>query len=47
MAARIESVSALLAYNFGRTILDVAQSYLDEHGTKAEQIALARLPEGA
>lgn len=43
----IESVSALLAYNFGRTILDVAQSYLDEHGTKAEQIALARLPEGA
>jgi DNA-binding transcriptional MerR regulator len=43
----IQSVSDLLAYNFGRTILDVAQAYLDEHGTKAEQVALARLPEGA
>jgi len=43
----IQSVSDLLAYNFGRTILDVAQTYLDEHGTKAEQVALARLPEGA
>jgi DNA-binding transcriptional MerR regulator len=43
----IEAVSELLAYNFGRTMLDVAQTYLDEHGTKAEQAALARLPEGA
>jgi DNA-binding transcriptional MerR regulator len=43
----IQSVGDLLAYNFGRTMLDVAQSYLDEHGTKAEQAALARLPEGA
>lgn len=43
----IQSVGDLLAYNFGRTMLDVAQAYLDEHGTKAEQAALARLPEGA
>ena len=43
----IQSVGDLLAYNFGRTMLDVAQTYLDEHGTKAEQAALARLPEGA
>lgn len=43
----IQSVSDLLAYNFGRTILEVAQTYLDEHGTKAERVALARLPEGA
>ena len=43
----IESVGDLLAYNFARTMLDVAQAYLDEHGTKAERAALARLPEGA
>lgn len=43
----IQSVGDLLAYNFGRTMLEVAQTYLDEHGTKAEQAALARLPEGA
>jgi DNA-binding transcriptional MerR regulator len=43
----IQAVGDLLAYNFGRTVLDVAQAYLDEHGTKAEQAALARLPEGA
>jgi DNA-binding transcriptional MerR regulator len=41
----VQSVSALLSYNFGRTILDVAQAYIDEHGTKAERAALARLPE--
>lgn len=43
----IEAVGDLLAYNFGRTMLDVAHAYLDEHGTKAEQAALARLPEPA
>jgi len=43
----IQSVGDLLAYNFGRTMLEVAQQYLDEHGTAAEQAALARLPEGA
>jgi DNA-binding transcriptional MerR regulator len=43
----IESVGDLLAYNFARTMLDVAHAYLDEHGTKAERAALARLPEGA
>lgn len=43
----IDAVGDLLAYNFGRTMLDVAQAYLDEHGTRAEQVALARLPEGA
>lgn len=43
----LQSVGALLSYNFSRTILDVAQAYLEEHGTKAEQAALARLPEGA
>jgi DNA-binding transcriptional MerR regulator len=43
----IESIGDLLAYNFGRTMLEVAQAYLDEHGTKAEQAALARLPGGA
>lgn len=41
----LESVGALLSYNFRRTILDVAQAYIDEHGTKAEQAAIARLPE--
>ena len=43
----VQSVSDLLAYNFSRTMLEVAHAYLDEHGTKAEQAALARLPEGA
>lgn len=43
----LQSVGALLSYNFSRTILDVTQQYLEEHGTKAEQAALARLPEGA
>jgi len=41
----LQSVGALLSYNFGRTILDVAHAYLDEHGTKAERAALARLPD--
>ena len=43
----IHSVGDLLAYNFARTMLEVAHTYLDEHGTKAEQAAIARLPEGA
>ena len=43
----IQSVGDLLAYNFARTMLEVAHTYLDEHGTKAEQAAIARLPEGA
>lgn len=43
----LQAVGDLLSYNFGRTILEVAQAYLDEHGTKAERAALARLPEGA
>jgi DNA-binding transcriptional MerR regulator len=53
----LQSVGTLLTYNFQRTILEVAQRYVDEHGTKAEQTALARevrrhfelvpLPEGA
>jgi DNA-binding transcriptional MerR regulator len=41
----LQSVGELLAYNFGRTILDVAHAYLDEHGTKAERAAVARLPD--
>jgi hypothetical protein len=41
----LQSVGALLSYNFTRTILEVTQAYIDEHGTKAEQVALARLPE--
>lgn len=53
----LQSVGTLLTYNFQRTILEVAQRYVDEHGTKAEQVALAKevrrhfelvpLPEGA
>lgn len=53
----LQSVGTLLTYNFQRTILEVAQRYVDENGTKAEQAALARevrrhfelvpLPEGA
>jgi DNA-binding transcriptional MerR regulator len=53
----LQSVGTLLTYNFQRTILEVAQRYVDEHGTKAEQDALAKevrrhfelvpLPEGA
>jgi DNA-binding transcriptional MerR regulator len=53
----LQSVGTLLTYNFQRTILDVAQRYIDENGTKAEQAALAKevrrhfelvpLPEGA
>jgi DNA-binding transcriptional MerR regulator len=53
----LQSVGTLLTYNFQRTILEVAQRYVDEHGTKAEQAALAKevrrhfelvpLPEGA
>lgn len=53
----LQSVGTLVTYNFQRTILEVAQRYLEENGTKAEQAALARqvrrhfelvpLPEGA
>jgi DNA-binding transcriptional MerR regulator len=53
----LQSVGTLLTYNFQRTILEVAQRYLEQHGTKAEQAALAKevrrhfelvpLPEGA
>ena len=53
----LQSVGTLITYNFQRTILEVAQRYVDEHGTKAEQAALAKevrrhfelvpLPEGA
>jgi DNA-binding transcriptional MerR regulator len=43
----LQAVGDLLSYNFARTILEVTQAYLDEHGTKAERAALARLPEGA
>lgn len=53
----LQSVGTLVTYNFQRTILEVAQRYVDEHGTKAEQDALAKevrrhfelvpLPEGA
>ena len=53
----LQSVGTLVTYNFQRTILEVAQRYVDEHGTKAEQAALAKevrrhfelvpLPEGA
>jgi DNA-binding transcriptional MerR regulator len=43
----IQSVGDLLAYNFARTMLEVAHTYLNEHGTTAERAALARLPEGA
>lgn len=53
----LQSVGTLLTYNFQRTILDVAQRYIEENGTKAEQAALAKevrrhfelvpLPEGA
>jgi DNA-binding transcriptional MerR regulator len=43
----IQSVGDLLAYNFARTMLEVAHAYMTEHGTKAEQAAIARLPEGA
>lgn len=53
----LQSVGTLVAYNFQRTILDVATAYVDEHGTKEEKAALARevrrhfelvpLPEGA
>ena len=53
----LQSVGTLLTYNFQRTILEVAQRYVEENGTKAEQAALAKevrrhfelvpLPEGA
>ena len=53
----LQSVGTLVTYNFQRTILEVAQRYVAEHGTKAEQDALAKevrrhfelvpLPEGA
>ena len=39
----LQSVGTLLTYNFQRTILEVAQRELGEHGTKAEKAALARL----
>lgn len=45
LRALLQAVSELLSYNFRRTILEVTQAYIDEHGTKAEQAALARLPE--
>jgi DNA-binding transcriptional MerR regulator len=41
----LQAVGELLSYNFRRTILEVTQAYIDEHGTKAERAALARLPE--
>lgn len=53
----LQSVGTLVTYNFQRTILEVAQGYLEANGTKAEQAALAKevrrhfelvpLPEGA
>jgi DNA-binding transcriptional MerR regulator len=53
----LQSVGTLVTYNFQRTILEVAQRHVAEHGTKAEQAALAKevrrhfelvpLPEGA
>jgi DNA-binding transcriptional MerR regulator len=53
----LQSVGTLVTYNFQRTILEVAQGYIEANGTKAEQAALAKevrrhfelvpLPEGA
>jgi DNA-binding transcriptional MerR regulator len=53
----LQSVGTLVTYNFQRTILEVAQAYLEANGTPAEQAALAKevrrhfelvpLPEGA
>jgi DNA-binding transcriptional MerR regulator len=53
----LQSVGTLLTYNFQRTILEVAQRFIDDQGTTEEQAALARevrrhfelvpLPEGA
>ena len=53
----LQSVGTLLTYNFQRTILEVAQRFIDDQGTSEEQAALARevrrhfelvpLPEGA
>lgn len=53
----LQSVGTLVTYNFQRTILEVAQSYIEANGTEAEQAALAKevrrhfelvpLPEGA
>lgn len=53
----LQSVGTLVTYNFQRTILEVAQAYLEANGTAAEQAALAKevrrhfelvpLPEGA
>lgn len=53
----LQSVGTLVTYNFQRTILEVAQAYIEENGTKAEQATLAKevrrhfelvpLPDGA
>lgn len=53
----LQSVGTLVTYNFQRTILEVAQAYIEANGTAAEQAALAKevrrhfelvpLPEGA
>jgi hypothetical protein len=53
----LQSVGTLVTYNFQRTILEVAQAYIEANGTEAEQAALAKevrrhfelvpLPEGA
>jgi DNA-binding transcriptional MerR regulator len=53
----LQSVGTLLTYNFQRTILEVAQRFIEEQGTTEEQVALARevrkhfelvpLPDGA
>jgi DNA-binding transcriptional MerR regulator len=53
----LQSVGTLVTYNFQRTILEVAQGYIEANGTEAEQAALAKevrrhfelvpLPEGA
>ena len=53
----LQAVGTLLTYNFQRTILEVAQRFIDDEGTTEEQAALARevrrhfefvpLPDGA
>jgi DNA-binding transcriptional MerR regulator len=43
LRALLDAVGALLAYNFGRTVLEVAHDYLDQHGTKAERAALTNV----
>jgi hypothetical protein len=38
----LQAVGTLLTYNFQRTILEVAQRFIDTEGTSEEQAALAR-----